>query len=121
VGTSPEAINDNGDVTGRYSQANGTQNVFVRHVDGTFTTSILPPGTVLTFAFSINNSGFVCGYGEGQHSAQGGFLFDPSGNLIIYSGPQPNTRGSCQSINDNLHATGNYRDNSTGKMRGWVK
>jgi hypothetical protein len=118
--TVPADLNDNGDVTGNYIDASGVQNIFIRHADGTFATFALPH-VVTASALSINDSGYICGFGEGQFLSPTGFLRDPAGNLFRYSGPQPNLRGTCQSVNDNLHATGDYRDNATGATHGWVK
>jgi hypothetical protein len=59
-GTSPASINQAGDITGDYADANGVGHGFVRASNGMFTTFDVPGGTTAG-ASSINPAGSVTG------------------------------------------------------------
>src|SRR6202171_3451986 len=62
-GTSPQAINDGGEIAGYYKDASSVLHGFVRHKDGTFSTFDAPgaskKATLGTFPQSINKNGEV--------------------------------------------------------------
>lgn len=80
-GTQPEAINDNGDIAGMYSDAAGLPHGFVRTANGTW----IPldyPGSKYTAIYGINNGGTVCGSYTNYDSTSHSFIATPS--VVLY-------------------------------------
>lgn len=62
--TTPQGINDQGDVVGYYEDSTGATRGFIRYADGTFGEPIVAPHDIgnFTVARDINNLGQICGY-----------------------------------------------------------
>jgi hypothetical protein len=116
-GTFPASINQAGDVTGNYVDANDMGHGFVRASNGTFTTFDVPGGTITDSASSINPSGSVAGaytYLNDPNFVEHGYLrakngafttFDVPGAALVFSGPS--------SVNPSGAVAGTYSDGLT--------
>jgi len=64
LSTAPGEIDENGDVAGSYTDANGLQRGFVRHRNGQFSPPIVPPFDIGSFtaADDINDARTICGF-----------------------------------------------------------
>src|SRR3989442_5604856 len=63
VTTSPQKINERGDIVGEFIDSNGVVRGFVRFSDGSFSAPIVDPNDTVGFTEGrgITNSGTVCG------------------------------------------------------------
>ena len=104
--TNARSINDNGQVTGSYSD--GSKEYGFVYSNGTFTT-LQVPGATSTWASSINNSGQVAGsYSDG--SKEHGFVYS-DGTFTILDVPGA-IKTLPASINDSGQVAGYYPDGS---------
>jgi hypothetical protein len=116
-GTFPASINEAGDITGNYVDANGLGHGFVRAGNSTFTTFDVPGGTITDSASSINPAGSVTGaytYLNDPDFVNHGYLraklgafttFDVPGAALIFTVPS--------SINPAGAIAGTYSDGVT--------
>jgi len=88
-GTFPASINEAGDITGSYDDANGVSHAFVRAGNGTFTTFDVPGGTT-TGSSSINSAATVTGsyfYLSDPNFVSHGFLRNRNGSFSTFDAP----------------------------------
>src|SRR5208283_5213597 len=112
-GTTVTGINDNGLVTGYYTDVNHAANSFVRNIDGSFTNFDYPSASG-TNAYGINNSGQVtgtCVYGAGDH----GFIRSADGTQFTAFDVSNALLGetNAQGINDIGQVAGWYYGNDS--------
>jgi hypothetical protein len=116
-GTYPQAINDLGEVTGYYADANSVYHGFVRAADGhitsfdvptTCTGTAPPPDCAFegTFPGSINNLGVLTGVYFGEDGAAHGFWRAANGTIGTIDVPLPGYQTYPVSINDWGQVTG---------------
>src|SRR5438309_7636616 len=76
VTTSPQKINERGDIVGEFIDSNGVVRGFVRFSDGSFSAPIVDPNDTVGFTEGrgINNSGTVVGDYETSDLNQHGFF-----------------------------------------------
>src|SRR5438046_4811652 len=77
VTTSPQKINERGDIVGEFIDSNGVTRGFVRFSDGSFSAPIVDPNDTVGFTEGrgINNLGTVCGdYATSDGNLHGFFL-----------------------------------------------
>src|SRR6266436_5729893 len=77
VTTSPQKINERGDIVGEFIDSNGVASGFVRFSNGSFSAPIVDPNDTVGFTEGrgINNSGTVCGdYASPDGNNHGFFL-----------------------------------------------
>src|SRR5205807_4173966 len=77
VTTSPQKINERGDIVGEFIDSNGVVRGFVRFSDGSFSAPIVDPNDTVAFTEGrgINNPGTVCGdYNTSDGNLHGFFL-----------------------------------------------
>src|SRR2546430_4203656 len=77
VTTSPQKINERGDIVGEFIDSNGVVRGFVRFSDGSFSAPIVDPNDTVGFTEGrgINNLGTVCGdYATSDGNSHGIFL-----------------------------------------------
>src|SRR5437899_2164269 len=77
VTTSPQKINERGDIVGEFIDSSGVVRGFVRFSDGSFSAPIVDPNDTVGFTEGrgINNSGTVCGdYASPDGNNHGFFL-----------------------------------------------
>src|SRR5947207_5831409 len=77
VTTSPQKINERGDIVGEFIDSNGVVRAFVRFSDGSFSAPIVDPNDTVGFTEGrgINNPGTVCGdYATSDGNSHGFFL-----------------------------------------------
>jgi probable HAF family extracellular repeat protein len=109
--TTPQAINDRGDVAGTYY--NGSYHGFI-YDDGTFTT-LDAPGALATHAQAIDNRGDVAGYY--YDGSDHGFVYD-NGTFTTLNAPGA-TSTRAQAIDNRGDVAGIYTD-SSGSTHGFV-
>jgi hypothetical protein len=94
----PTSVNNNGQITGYYTDSQGVQHGFLRTANGTVTT-FDPTGSTSTIPTSININGKITGYfhnGGGTH----GFLRNAIGEYTLLIAPNANTGTLPSTIND---------------------
>ena len=87
--TIPTAINDSGQVVGRFMNSESPGHGFLRNSDGTFDDFDLP-GSFFTNPNAINNSGEVVGYAVfniDSNIISRGFVRDRKGKIIVFDAP----------------------------------
>jgi YVTN family beta-propeller protein len=78
VDTVPQAVNDRGEIVGRFRDSAGVVHAYLRQGDGSFVT-IDPPGSMFTVAFDINDAGTIVGIWQAAAGAFHAFMRSPSG------------------------------------------
>ena len=116
--TSPESINDSGEVTGTYDDSGGVFHGFLRSASGTYTSFDAPnSGTGRsqgTVGSSINGTSAIAGYYSDSNSISHGFVRDQSGNITSFDVPGAGGSGTfANSINASGEVTGTYADNNS--------
>jgi YVTN family beta-propeller protein len=81
-----QAVNDRGEIAGRFTDNAGSVHGFLRHVDGSFVT-IDPPGSIFTVAFDINDAGTIVGIWQAASGAFHGFTRSRSGLYTVSDFP----------------------------------
>ena len=76
--TSARAVNNRGQIVGRFQDSAGVVHGYLRQGDGSFVT-IDPPGSVFTVALDINDVGTIVGIWQAAAGAFHGFTRSPSG------------------------------------------
>ena len=114
-GTSPTSINDNGEITGNYKDAESVLHGFVRHKDGTFSkfdASGATKGAGLgTSPLSINNAGEIVGFFvSGANKARHGFIRRADGSVVSFDAPG-SVSTVAQSISGASELIGNFVSN----------
>ena len=121
VYTLVEAINNRGEITGAWADANFVFHGFLRSPDGTIISFDAPKATTTgygTFGIGINDTGTIVGYYTRGNFNYGGFERNPDGTFFTYRYPDQCTGGDpegCQGtgffVIDNLgEITGAYLD-----------
>src|SRR5438552_1940618 len=110
VTTSPQKINERGDIVGEFIDSSGVVRGFVRFSDGSFSAPIVDPNDTVGFTEGrgINNSGTVCGdYNTSDGNSHGFFL--SGGTFTEYDVPGAlNT--AVLGINDPGDFSGTFSD-----------
>ncbi len=128
-GTQPHAINEEGTITGYYTDANDVSHGFLRLRNGTFITFDAPDaGTASfqgTFAFAINAKGEITGYSIEPYYAEyvlaHGFLRSRDGAFTTFYVPNTGTPFTEPlAINTEGAITGDYFD-SNNASHGFVR
>src|SRR5438309_4916973 len=108
VTTSPQKINERGDIVGEFIDSSGVVRGFVRFSDGSFSAPIVDPNDTVGFTEGrgINNSGTVCGdYASSDGNNHGFFL--SGGTFTEYDVPGA-VSTSVLGINDVADFTGSF-------------
>jgi len=111
------SINDLDAITGYYVSGN-IQHGFVRSPRGEIT-SFDPPGSVSTFAHSINDFGVITGSYTEANGLQHGFVRDPQGTITTFD-PAGSVQTEARAINVARAITGYYTD-AKGLIHGFVR
>ena len=111
-GTSPQSMNEAGEITGNYKDQAGAVHGFVRHRDGTFTTFDVPGASkragLGTSPQGINQAGEVAGYYfTDPQGVRHGFVRHKDGSIMKFD-PTGTLGTVVQSINAGGDITGNY-------------
>jgi hypothetical protein len=118
--TSPQKINETGDIVGIYVGSGFLARGFVRFSDGSFSAPIVEPNEVANFteARGINNSGTVCGdYFGSDFNVHGFFL--SSGTFTEYDVPGwSNTL--VNGINDPADFAGAFGNSFNGPFQAFI-
>jgi hypothetical protein len=117
--TSPQKINERGDIVGEYLDSNGVTRGFVRFSNGTFSAPIVEPNDTVGFTEGrgINNSRTVCGdYPSSDGNNHGFFL--SGGTFTEYDVPGA-VSTTVLGINDVADFTGSFSYGS-GIFQGYV-
>src|SRR5216117_650130 len=120
IQTSPTGINEEGQITGCYLDANG-QHGFVRDRDGQMVT-FDPAGSIYTFPKSINSEGQITGGYQLPDKSTHGFLRERDGTIISFDAFDASVTPRCPSPNDtdpNDLSPGTLAINSAGQITGW--
>lgn len=125
-GTLATAINNGGDISGIYTDANNQQHGFLRDKNGNLTEFEAPgsSGRLLAYAFSINDNGEISGFYSDVVGATHGLLRKRDGTLISFD-PQGAGNGPGQGtvafvINNSGAITGFFYD-ANGVAHGFVR
>ncbi|MEO7168493.1 MAG: hypothetical protein ABI787_03940 [Spartobacteria bacterium] len=112
ISTSPIGINDRGEITGHYLDANNVTRGFVRLRNGTFRPPIVEPNDNgnMTRGQRINNSRVVCGFYSGNSNLHGFLL---SGNVFSEFDVPGAPSTFIFALNDAGNFVGSYGDLST--------
>jgi hypothetical protein len=116
--TTPTSLNNKGQVTGWYVDANNGVHGFLRQVGGRMNTFDIAGGTY-TEPFGISDNGTVTGTYETSSNVITGFARDAEGLVTTFQVPGA-TRTNPQSINSSGTITGSYED-STSVTHGFVR
>src|SRR5881296_1938562 len=119
VTTSPQKINERGDIVGEYIDSSGVVRGFVRFSDGSFSAPIVDPNDSVGFTEGrgINNPRTVCGDYVGSDGNSHGFFLS-GGTFTDYDVPgAPST--AVLGINDPGDFAGTFDDGS-GILQGFV-
>jgi hypothetical protein len=120
VTTSPQKINEKGDIVGEYIDSSGVVRGFVRFSDGSFSAPIVDPNDTVGFTEGrgINNSGTVVGdYGTAEGNDHGFFL--SGGTFTQYDVPgAPST--DVFGINDAGDFTGTFSNSDNTILYAFV-
>jgi probable HAF family extracellular repeat protein len=115
-GTSPEAINNAGQVVGYFLDASGVPHGFLKNGDS-FTT-IDPPAASFTLAYSINDRGDIVGFYGDTTGTPHGFVRGSDGQFTTFDVP-----GAFATFlggtDDRRDLAGSYRDQA-GNLHGFV-
>lgn len=108
-GTSAVSINENGDVTGYFADANNVSHGFLRRKNGAMATFDVPGASTQqgTFPRSINNDGKIAGYYFDLNSVRHGFLRDENGTVSTFD-PPGSFGTDVWSINNQGEIVGDY-------------
>src|SRR5215467_2547028 len=112
ISTSPQKINERGDIVGVFIDSSGVTRGFVRFSDGTFSDPIVDPNDTVGFTEGrgINNSGTVVGdYATSDGNSHGFFL--SGGTFTTYDVPGA-TSTAVLGINNPGDFTGTFTDSN---------
>jgi uncharacterized membrane protein len=113
-GTLPNAINDEGVITGVYYDANGAGHGFLRVLAGAFSEFDVPGGSLLTIPVALNREGSVVGSVLDGSAVWHAFERNSDGTFETFSGP-----GSCNATPANgCTGTGAVSINDAGTIAG---
>jgi len=119
VTTSPQKINERGDIVGEFIDSSGVVRGFVRFSDGSFSAPIVDPNDTVGFTEGrgINNSGTVCGdYTTSDGESHGFFL--SGGTFTEYDVPGA-VNTAVLGINNAADFAGNF-DPGTGILQALI-
>jgi hypothetical protein len=117
VGTNAEAINNNGDVAGFYSDAYPSWSVFLRTSDGTFTTFTVPGVSSFSLPLSINDQDVITGSFLGTNGNYSAFMI--SNGVVSTIAPPDAVNTNTAVINDSGTIAGSY-DTANGTRFGYI-
>src|SRR5881396_2778390 len=120
VTTSPQKINERGDIVGEFIDSNGVVRGFVRFSDGSFSDPIVDPNDTVGFTEGrgINNSRTVAGdYVISDGTLHSFFL--SGGTFTEYDVPGA-VQTNLLSINDAASFTGGFDPDGSGIFQGFV-
>ena len=120
VTTSPQKINERGDIVGEFIDSNGVVRGFVRFSDGSFSAPIVDPNDTVGFTEGrgINNSGTVDGDYVGADGFVHSFLLS-GGTFTEYDVPGT-VQTNLLSINDNGDLTGAFDPDGSGIFQAFI-
>ena len=131
--TSPEDINNDGDIVGHFNDdineapdappnpdsgfmRSGQQLTDVEQ----FTVFLLPDAVANVRTHSINCTGQVAGWFDDMNGVQRGFPRSPTGEITVFD--PPNSLGlEARGLNEAGQVTGGFLDAVTGTVRGYVR
>jgi hypothetical protein len=119
-GTTPNAINDAGAITGVYFDVSSVGHGFLRSPEGAFATFDAPGNSQYTNGIALNLEGAVVGYYLNQNGVFHAFLRHPDGTIQTWKGPDAASTGAFD-INIFGTAVGHYRDNNTSVVHGFMR
>ena len=124
LGTFPQSINPDGEITGLYMDTRGTHG-FLRARDGDITTFDVPGATMGTIAISINPRGEITGNYFDASSVARGLVRAKDGDITTFAvpgagGPFFGDGTIPQSINPSGEITGLYTD-AIGAYHGFLR
>jgi len=115
-GTSPEAINNAGQLVGYFLDASGVPHGFLKN--GNSFTTIDPPGASFTLAYGINDRGDIVGFYFDPTGTSHGFVRGSDGQFTTFD--VPGASGTALfGIDDRGDLAGGYRDQA-GNLHGLV-
>ena len=120
VTTSPQKINEKGDIVGEFIDSNGVTRGFIRFSDGSFSDPIVDPNDTVGFTEGrgINNSRTVAGdYVISDGTLHSFFL--SGGTFTEYDVPGT-VQTNLLSINDAASFTGGFDPDGSGIFQGFV-
>ena len=117
--TSPQKINERGDIVGEYTDSNGVTRGFIRFSNGSFSEPIVDPNDTVGFTEGrgINNSRTVCGDYTGSDGNSHGFFLS-GGAFTEYDVPG-SVSTSVLGINEPGDFTGRFSYDG-GTFQGYV-
>src|SRR6266436_4689182 len=120
VTTSPQKINEGGDIVGEFIDSSGVVRGFVRFSDGSFSAPIVDPNDTVGFTEGrgINNSGTVDGDYVGADGFVHSFLLS-GGTFTEYDVPGT-VQTNLLSINDNGDLTGAFDPDGSGIFQAFI-
>src|SRR5712692_4670284 len=119
VTTSPQKINERGDIVGEFIDSNGVSRGFIRFSNGSFSAPIVDPNDTVGFTEGrgINNSRTVCGDYVGSDGNTHGFFLS-GGTFTEYDVPGA-LSDTVLGINDPADFAGGF-DAGSGIFQGFV-
>ena len=131
--TSPEDMNNDGDIVGHFNDdineapdaPPNPDSGFIRSGQPLmdveqFTVFVLPEAVANVRTPSINCTGQVAGWYDDLNAVQRGFLRSPTGEIAVFD--PPNSLGlEARGLNDAGQVTGGFFDAVTGSVRGYVR
>jgi len=125
-GTTPDAINDIGEIAGYYVDGNGAFHGFVRAPEGTITTFDAPGASEGTVPLSINNFGVIVGLLYDANGVGHVFARTAGGQIRTFDPPHsftgPTSFGTYSAyINDLGVIAGSYFDATTYVVYGFIR
>src|SRR5881394_2117493 len=120
VTTSPQKINERGDIVGEYIDSSGVTRGFVRFSDGTFSAPIVDPNDTVGFTEGrgINNPGTVDGDYVGSDGFVHSFLLS-GGTFTEYDVPGT-VQTNLLSINNSGTLTGAFDPDGSGIFQAFI-
>jgi probable HAF family extracellular repeat protein len=109
--STPEAINDSGNIVGWYQDGSGNRHGFL--YDGSTYSTLDYPGADATYPEGINNSGVISGeYLTNHGTSAHGFIYE-NGTYTSFDEPNGNGITDGQGINNNGEVVGYYNGGPT--------
>jgi hypothetical protein len=116
-GTTPNAINDAGAITGVYYDVQNVAHGFLRSPEGGMTT-FDPPGSTATIPIALNLESAVVGYYVDETGAFGGFLRRADGTFATWKDPNACNTANTPTSQNFCGGTGAFNINVFGVVAG---